>query len=238
MLQMVGLMEQMHLVLLFTFCSSQMLVQVDAGLDSELVLGDPKAPRFVLWNNELLPTPSGPDVATFKLLSIWGKIRAGLGAAGFKQPLPGKASLATCESCHFALACRCIVTASCSAHCQQWWWRQGRQGKVSANGTSRQRNGSNVSQSDDSLSAYTTEHEESVEAYVRRNLGAEVFERLIEPFCSGVYAGNPANLSMKAAFGKVSTRLSVSTERSHIVCQACQTVRVGKVVGERHLYDC
>jgi Flavin containing amine oxidoreductase len=89
------------------------------------------------------------------------------------------------------------------------------------------------------LTVHTTEHEESVEAYVRRNLGAEVFERLIEPFCSGVYAGNPANLSMKAAFGKVSTLRSVSTERSHIECQACQTVRVTTVVvGERHLYFC
>lgn len=29
--------------------------------------------------------------------------------------------------------------------------------------------------------------EESVEEFVRRNLGAEVFERLIEPFCSGGY---------------------------------------------------
>jgi hypothetical protein len=69
--------------------------QVDAGLDGELVLGDPKAPRFVYWNKELLPTPSGPDIATFKLLSVWGKIRAGLGAIGIKQPMPGKALLAS-----------------------------------------------------------------------------------------------------------------------------------------------
>ncbi|PSC75640.1 Protoporphyrinogen oxidase chloroplastic [Micractinium conductrix] len=108
---------------------------VDAGVADELVLGDPKAPRFVYWDKELRPTPSGPDVLTFNLMSPLGKIRAGLGAMGFKAPLP--------------------------------------------------------------------EQEESVEQYVRRNLGAEVFERLIEPFCSGVYAGDPKKLSMKAAFGKV-----------------------------------
>ena len=114
---------------------SMLKAAVDAGVADKLVLGDPTAPRFVWWEGKLRPTPSGPDVVTFDLMSILGKIRAGLGAAGFKPAPPP--------------------------------------------------------------------YEESVEQFVRRNLGAEVFERLIEPFCSGVYAGDPSKLSMKAAFGKV-----------------------------------
>lgn len=109
---------------------------VDSGLKDDLVLGDPNAPRFVLWDGKLRPVPSKPtDLPFFDLMSIGGKLRAGLGALGLRPPPPG--------------------------------------------------------------------HEESVEEFVRRNLGPEVFERLIEPFCSGVYAGDPSKLSMKAAFGKV-----------------------------------
>lgn len=32
---------------------------MDAGVADQLVLGDPKAPRFVYWDKKLRPTPSG-----------------------------------------------------------------------------------------------------------------------------------------------------------------------------------
>ncbi|KAI3819175.1 hypothetical protein L1987_13000 [Smallanthus sonchifolius] len=109
---------------------------VDSGLKDDLVLGDPTAPRFVLWGGGLKPVPSSPaDLPFFDLMSFPGKLRAGFGALGLRPP--------------------------------------------------------------------PSDREESVEEFVRRNLGDEVFERLIEPFCSGVYAGDPSKLSMKAAFGKV-----------------------------------
>jgi len=115
---------------------SMLKAAVDSNCDKDLVFGDPKAPRFVFWEGRLRPTPSGPDALNFDLMTIPGKIRAGLGALGlFKAPMP--------------------------------------------------------------------QQEESVEQFVKRNLGDEVFFRLIEPFCSGVYAGDPTKLSMKAAFGKV-----------------------------------
>jgi oxygen-dependent protoporphyrinogen oxidase len=67
-------------------------MQVDAGVDKDLVFGDPTAPRFVWWDKKLRATPSGPDVLTFDLLSLWGKIRAGLGAVGIVKggPMPGQ----------------------------------------------------------------------------------------------------------------------------------------------------
>ncbi|MED6167994.1 Protoporphyrinogen oxidase 1, chloroplastic [Stylosanthes scabra] len=111
---------------------------VECGLEDELVLGDPNAPRFVLWNGKLRAVPSKPfDLPFFDLMSFGGKFRAAFGALGIRPhpPPPG--------------------------------------------------------------------HEESVQEFVCRNLGEEVFERLVEPFCSGVYAGDASKLSMKAAFGKV-----------------------------------
>ncbi|EEE54354.1 hypothetical protein OsJ_01351 [Oryza sativa Japonica Group] len=148
-------------------CTAQALATkhgvVDSGLKDDLVFGDPNAPRFVLWEGKLRPVPSKPgDLPFFDLMSIPGKLRAGLGALGVRAPPP------VC-----VLSPLCILDSLVKFDCAERFRRrfQGR--------------------------------EESVEDFVRRNLGAEVFERLIEPFCSGVYAGDPSKLSMKAAFGKV-----------------------------------
>jgi len=43
-------------------------------------------------------------------------------------------------------------------------------------------------------------HEESVAQFVRRKFGHEILEYLVAPFVSGVYAGDPEKLSLRAAF--------------------------------------
>ncbi|HXU21907.1 MAG TPA: protoporphyrinogen oxidase [Verrucomicrobiae bacterium] len=44
------------------------------------------------------------------------------------------------------------------------------------------------------------DEEESVAQFVRRKFGHEILEYLVSPFVSGVYAGDPEKLSMRAAF--------------------------------------
>jgi len=44
------------------------------------------------------------------------------------------------------------------------------------------------------------DHEESVAEFARRKFGREIFEYLVSPFVSGVYAGDPEKLSLSAAF--------------------------------------
>ena len=42
--------------------------------------------------------------------------------------------------------------------------------------------------------------DESIAAFVRRKFSAELLERLVGPFVSGIYAGDPEQLSLRAAF--------------------------------------
>jgi oxygen-dependent protoporphyrinogen oxidase len=42
--------------------------------------------------------------------------------------------------------------------------------------------------------------DESVEAFFNRRIGPEAMARLVDPFVSGVYSGNPAQMSLKATF--------------------------------------
>ena len=70
-------------------CCILVFLQVDSGLKDDLVLGDPNAPRFVLWNGKLRPVPSKPtDLPFFDLMSFPGKLRAGFGALGIRPPPP------------------------------------------------------------------------------------------------------------------------------------------------------
>ena len=72
-------------------------MQVDVGIVDDIQYGNPKSPRFVYWDKKLRPTPSGPDVLTFDLLSIGGKLRAGMGLLGLRPKMPGQHCMHVCS---------------------------------------------------------------------------------------------------------------------------------------------
>ncbi|GFS30573.1 flavin containing amine oxidoreductase family [Actinidia rufa] len=73
----------------FQLSDSMLTMVVDSGLKDDLVLGDPNAPRFVLWDGKLRPVPSKPtDLPFFDLMSLGGKLRAGFDALGLRRPQP------------------------------------------------------------------------------------------------------------------------------------------------------
>ncbi|KAF5743850.1 hypothetical protein HS088_TW08G00438 [Tripterygium wilfordii] len=71
------------------------------SLADDLVLGDPNAPRFVLWDGKLRPIPSKPtDLPFSDLMSTGGKLRAGLGDLGIRPPPPTVAADALVKFCY------------------------------------------------------------------------------------------------------------------------------------------
>lgn len=117
-----------------SFLSTDPLLEMveDIGLQSELLMADPRAPRYVLINGKLRPVPlAPPQLLASSVLgprTKWKLIRDALGRSRPPQ------------------------------------------------------------------------EDESVATFVRRKFTAELLERLVGPFISGVYAGDPERLSLRAAF--------------------------------------
>jgi len=47
---------------------------------------------------------------------------------------------------------------------------------------------------------HSPEEDESIAAFVRRKFGEQLLDRLVAPFVSGIYAGDPERISLRAAF--------------------------------------
>lgn len=67
--------------------------------------------------------------------------------------------------------------------------------------------------------------EESIASFVRRRLGGEVLEKLVAPFLSGVYAGDPERLSVQACFPKLA---ELEAEAGSILRGALRAMRTTK----------
>ena len=103
----------------------------ELGLSSEVLLADPRSPRFIDFGGALHPVPMSPlGFAGSRLLSTAGKLRL------LVEPFVSRG----------------------------------------------------------------TGDEESVGDFVARRLGAQVAERLVDPFVGGIFAGTAASLSVSAAF--------------------------------------
>jgi oxygen-dependent protoporphyrinogen oxidase len=72
--------------------------------------------------------------------------------------------------------------------------------------------------------------EESISAFVRRKFSAELLEKLAGPFVSGIYAGDPDKLSLRAAFPQL---YEAELSAGSVVRGVIRSARQSKQPGER-----
>ena len=77
--------------------------------------------------------------------------------------------------------------------------------------------------------------EESLDSFVRRRLGHEIQERLVAPFVSGVYAGDPKQLSVQASFAKLAEFEAQSGSILTGAIKAARTARKNPAKPQRSL---
>lgn len=80
---------------------------------------------------------------------------------------------------------------------------------------------------------YQSESEESIASFVRRRLGREVLDFAVDPFVSGIFAGDPDTLSMAHAFPRVTELEMVHGSLSRgLMVQRRRTASAPSAAGE------
>ena len=155
----------------------------DAGLAGERLTASPSARRrWILRQGRLVELPSGPlSALTTRLLSGRAKLRL------LAEPFVGRGGDA---------GPRHVVSRRTESG-------QGSVGSGSRGG------GPGLDEPAPSQSAPPAD-EESLAGFVRRRLGPEVLEAVVEPFVSGVWAGDPERLSARWALPRLA-----ALEREH-----------------------
>src|SRR5262249_11579115 len=71
--------------------------------------------------------------------------------------------------------------------------------------------------------------DESIAAFVRRKFSAELLEKLVGPFVSGIYAGDPETLSLRASFPQLH---QAETETGSVVRGAMRAAKRSRQAGQ------
>ena len=175
-----------------SFATQPSIVRIshELNIEKELVFADESLPPWVNYNGMLHPLPKGkggkgPKGQLELVFGSNGILKFGL--AGSLLSWPGKIRAGIGAFLGHAPP---PLTSSSSSSASPAYGR-GPFATTSRTIGSNSSNGGN------------NNGEETIQQWVIRILGDEVFYRIIDPFVSGVYAGDPSTLSMKAALPKI-----------------------------------